>query len=319
MSSKYRRFIKPLVLCQAPSELFPSAEKIFWMESKDLEGYPGHFYIGYIKSPMSIHPINEKNMLIHPYNELLIFSGTNPEDILDLGGEVSVILGEEREEYLVTEPSVIVIPKDLPHGPIKINKLNSTMVHIALADSPVYEAQIKECDGKIGGGRRYARLVKRLTTSKTAYEGYLCEGPITIDERGVMDLRAIGPGEAYQIVQMHPEDLEGVNISFSWEFFKTTGVWMSTKLAHVHPEPELLIAIGLDPNNIYNLGASIEFWFGSEREVYVIDKPTVITIPRPWIPHTPVVTQRVDRPFAFMLTCPGRYTRAGYVETGDDV
>ncbi|MEM1883652.1 MAG: hypothetical protein QXE14_03515, partial [Candidatus Bathyarchaeia archaeon] len=314
---KFRNLIKPLREGGVPVELLPR-EKFFWMESKDLEGYPGHFYIGYIIEPRTLHPIDEKLAVKHPYDELLIFAGTNSEDILDLGAEVSAVIGEEGEEHVITEPSVLIVPKNVPHGPIKIGKIKRPIIHVALCDAPEYRAEFKKRDIRMQG-TKYSKLVKRLTTSKTAYEGYLKEGPITIDERGVMDLRAIGPGEAYQIVQMHPEDLEGVNISFSWEFFKTTGVWMSTKLAHVHPEPELLIAIGLDPNNIYNLGASIEFWFGSEREVYVIDKPVAITIPRPWIPHTPVVTQRVDRPFAFMLICPGRYTRAGYVETGWDV
>ncbi|MBS7605800.1 MAG: hypothetical protein QXR84_07265 [Candidatus Bathyarchaeia archaeon] len=318
MSYKYRRFIKPLRVGEAPVDLLPP-EKFFWAESKDLEGYPGHFYIGYVTEPRTLHPTNEKLAVKHPYDELLIFAGINTDDILDLGAEISVMIGEEGEEHIIKDPSVVIVPKDVFHGPIKVNKLERPIVHIALCDAPEYKTEFKRRERYEAKGTKYSRLIKKLTTSKTAYEGYLHEGPITIDERGVMDLRAIGPGEAYQIVQMHPEDLEGVNISFSWEFFKTTGVWMSTRLAHVHPEPELLIAIGLDPNNIYNLGASIEFWFGSEREVYVIDKPTVISIPRAWIPHTPVVTQRVDRPFAFMLVCPGRYTRAGYVETGWDV
>lgn len=319
MGCKYRRFIKPLIGRQVPSKLLPSEEQFFWMESRDLEGYPGHFYIGYMKELKTFHPTDENNAAIHPYNELLIFAGTNPEDILDLGAELSVVIGEEREEYSVTKPSVVIVPKGTPHGPIKINKMNSPIIHIALGEASEYKAEFKRYDKKSSGGTKYVRFVKRLMTSKTAYEGQLREGPIEIDDRGVMDLRAIGPGEAYQIVQMHPEDLEGVNTSFSWEFLKTTGVWMSTKLAHVHPEPELLMAIGLDSNNIHDLGASVEFWFGSEREVYVIDKPTAITIPRSWIPHTPLITQCVNRPFAFMLTCPGSYTRAGYVETGHDV
>jgi len=318
MGYKYRHFIKLLKERETPIELLPQ-EKFFWMESRDLEGYPGHFYLGYITEPRILHPTNEKSAVKHPYNELLIFAGINSEDILDLGAEVSITIGEEGEEYTITESSVIIVPKDLLHGPIKVTKMNRPIVHIALCDAPEYKADLKKRGKKTLKDTKYSQLVKRLTTSKSAYEGYLREGPITIDERSVMDLRAIGPGEAYQIIQMHPEDLEGVNISFSWEFFKTTGVWMSTRLAHVHPEPELLIAVGLDPNNMYDLGASIEFWFGSEREVYVIDKPTVVTIPRPWIPHTPVITQRVNRPFAFMLTCPGRYTRAGFVETGWDV
>lgn len=319
MSYKYRRFIKPLVVRQTPSELLPGEESFFWMESKDLEGYPGHFYLGYVKAPRVLHPTSENKMVVHPYDELLIFAGTNSKDILYLGAEASIVLGEEREEHTFTEPSVVAIPKGLPHGPVKIKKINSPIIQIALGDAPEYEASIKETVKETCQGEKYARLVRKLTTSKSAYEVWRKLGPIKIDDRGVMDLRAIGPGEAYQIVQMHPADLEGVNISFSWEFCGTPGDWMGTKLAHVHPEPELLMAISLDPDNIHDLGASIEFWFGTEREVYVIDKPAVITIPRPWIAHTPLVTQRANRAFAFMLIFPGSYMHAGNVETGFDV
>ncbi|MCS7114905.1 MAG: hypothetical protein RMJ15_02295 [Nitrososphaerota archaeon] len=319
MGYKYRSFIKPLVARQTPPELLPKEELFYWMESKDLEGYPGHFYLGYIKAPRVLHPTNENMMIVHPYDELLIFAGTNPNDVLYLGAEASIVLGEEREEYTFNEPSVAIIPKGLPHGPAKIKKLDSPIVQIALADGPEYKASIKETRKETCHGKKYIRLVKRLTTSKSAYEVYRNQGPIKIDERGVMDLRAIGPGEAYQIVQMHPEDLEGVNISFSWEFCGTPGCWMSPKYGHVHSEPELLIALGLDPNNPQDLGASLEFWFGTEREVYVIDRSTVITIPRPWIAHTPLITQCSQRPFAFMLIFPGSYMHAGKVETGFDV
>ncbi|MEM3704177.1 MAG: hypothetical protein QXX79_07170, partial [Candidatus Bathyarchaeia archaeon] len=240
MVYKYREFIKPLFARQTPPELLPREESFFWMESKDLDGYPGHFYLGYAKAPRVFHPTNENRMVVHPYDELLIFAGTNPDDILYLGAEVSIVLGEEREEHVFTEPSVAIIPKGLPHGPAKIKKLGTPIIQIALADSPEYKASLKETRKETCHGEKYTHLVKRLTTSKSAYEVWRKLGPIKIDERGVMDLRAIGPGEAYQIVQMHPADLEGVNISFSWEFCGTPGDWMSPKLGHVHPEPELL-------------------------------------------------------------------------------
>lgn len=318
MSYKYRSLIKPLVARQTPSDLLPSEEKFFWMESKDLEGYPGQFHMGYIKKPRVIHPTREDKMVTHPYDELLIFAGLNPEDILYLGAEASVVLGEERLEYAFKESSVVIIPKGLPHGPVRISKLDSPIIHVALADALEYKAEIKEARKETSKGEKYKRLVKRLMTSKSAYETIIPLGPVKIDDRGVMDLRAIGPGESYQMLQMHPEDLEGVNISFSMELCGSPGAWMNTKLAHVHPEPELLIATSLDPNNTDELGASLEFWFGTEREVYVIDKPTAITIPRPWIAHTPIITQRADRPFAFMLVFPGSYMQAGFVETGFD-
>ncbi|MDI9619304.1 MAG: hypothetical protein QFX33_00565 [Candidatus Nezhaarchaeota archaeon] len=319
MGSKYRRLVKPLTVGEAPEGLFPRDVKVFWMESKDLEGYPGHLGIAYLEGKCALHPAGEGKMVVHPYDELIAVAGTNPEDIMDLGGEASILIGEEREEYTFREPTVVVVPKNTPHGPLRVKELERPLVHLVLSNSPLYSGETVGCARQPSKGTRYSRLVKRLATSKSAYEGWRAEAPIKIDERGVMDMRSMGPGEAYQMVQMHPEDLEGVNISFSWEFFKTTGVWMSTRYAHVHREPELLVALGLDPSRIHELGASIEFWFGSEREVYVIDKPTIITIPRPWIPHTPAITQRVDRPFAFMLICPGSYSVAGYVETGDDV
>ncbi len=316
---KYRNLIKPLTIRSVPFKLVPLDAPSFFMESKDLEGYPGHFYVTYLTKPCSLHPVDENVMVSHPYDELLIFAGTNTNDILDLRGEVSIVIGEECEEYTFDKPSVVVIPKGVPHGRARVQRLDAPMIHIMLGDSPSCAVEFREVKVGPSKGSKYSGLVKKLTTSKDAYELYRQLAPITIDERGVMDLRAIGPGEAYQIVQMHPEDLEGVNMSFSWEFCKTPGVWMSTRYAHVHPEPELLIMLSTDPERIYDLGASLEFWFGSEREVYVIDRPAVITIPRPWIPHTPLITQRADRPFIFMLLCPGKYTRAGYVETGYDV
>ncbi|MCS7114064.1 MAG: hypothetical protein RMJ15_08335 [Nitrososphaerota archaeon] len=319
MSYKYRSLIKPLAVRKTLPDLLPAEEPFFCMESKDLEGYPGHFYLGYIRKPRLLHPTRGDAMVTHPYDELLIFAGTNPKDILYLGAEVSVVLGEERLEYAFDESSVVIIPKGLPHGPVRIRKLDSPIIHVALADALEHKTDIKVAGKETSKGEKYKRLVKRLMTSKSAYETIIPLGPVKIDERGVMDLRAIGPGEAYQMLQMHPEDLEGVNISFSFELCGTPGSWMTTKLAHVHPEPELLIAMSLDPNDLKSLGASLEFWFGAEREVYVIDRPSVITIPRPWIAHTPLVTQRVDRPFAFMLVFPGSYMQAGFVETGFDV
>jgi len=289
------------------------------MESKDLEGYPGHFYITYLTKPCSLHPVDDNVMTSHPYDELLIFAGTNTDDITDLRGEVSIIIGEEREEYSFDKPTVVVIPKGTPHGQVRVRRLDAPIVHVMLGDSPSCVVDFREVKREPSKGSKYSRLVKKLTTSRSAYEEFRKLAPITIDERGVMDLRAIGPGEAYQSILMQPEDLEGVKICFSWEFAKDSGVWMSTRYAHVHPEPELLIMLSTDSQRIYDLGASLEFWFGSEREVYVIDRPAVVTIPRPWIPHTPLITQRANRPIIFMLVCPGKYSLEGLVETGYDV
>lgn len=320
MSYKYRSFIKKLTYKSALKlkGIIPEDMPFDLKGKEDLEGYPGLVGIGYILKEETFHPTSPGVQVVHPYDEILIFGGTNWDDLLWLGAEINIWVGSEK--VTITESSVAILPRGIPHGPIEVKKLSSPVIHIMLGNGNNYQ-DAAVLRSKAQGQHNYADLVKRLTTSKSAYEGYVAvsPGPVKINERGVMDLTETGPGEAYQIVQMHPEDLHGIEISFSWEFCRTTGVWMSTRYAHVHPEPELLVALSLKGDDIHNLGASLEFWFGTEREVYVIDRPSIITIPRAWIPHTPLITQKVDRPFGFMLTCPGTYSRAAYVETGCDV
>ncbi|MEM0488063.1 MAG: hypothetical protein QW707_02545 [Candidatus Bathyarchaeia archaeon] len=317
---KYKNFIKKLELKKAPVGLFPEGEeKVFSLNSFELEGYPGTIMVKYVTESMVFHPANEQYSLIHPYDELMLFVGTNSEDLIYLGAKISICLGLECKRFSVSETSVAVIPANTPHGPIIIEDMEKPFIVITLTDSKdYYHKLLKREDLHLQSNLKDRALVKRVTTSRSALDTIRKLGDVKIDERGVMDLRTIGPGEAYQMVQMHPEDLEGINISFSLEFCGSPGAWMSTKFGHVHPEPELLVALGLDAGYPERLGASLEFWFGTEREVYVIDKPAVITIPRPWIVHTPLITQKVDHPFLFMLVFPGVYTQAGFVETGDD-
>jgi len=99
MGYKFRNLIKPLREGGVLVELLPR-EKFFWMESKDLEGYPGYFYVGYITEPRTLHPVDEKLAVKHPYDELLIFAGTNSEDILDLGLRYPRLFGKRERNML---------------------------------------------------------------------------------------------------------------------------------------------------------------------------------------------------------------------------
>ena len=108
------------------------------MESKDLEGFNGQFSYGFIKQLGAMHPI--EGALVHPYDELLIFAGIDISDIRKLGAEVSIELGEEREEYIFDKPSVVLIPKGTRHGPVTVKKLDKPFVHYTIALAPDYKA-----------------------------------------------------------------------------------------------------------------------------------------------------------------------------------
>ena len=94
-TKEYAHLVKPMIVQSAPPGLY--AEPRIWMEAKDLEGFNAQFSYGFIKQPCVCHPL--EGSLIHPYSELLVFVGYQSGDILQLGAEISIELGEEQEEH----------------------------------------------------------------------------------------------------------------------------------------------------------------------------------------------------------------------------
>ena len=125
VKKEYAHLVKPLSVQKGPKGLY--AEPLVWMEGKDLEGFNAHFSYGFIKKPGVCHPV--EGALIHPYDECLVFAGFADYDILQLGGEVSIKLGEEQEEHVFNKPSVVLIPKGTPHGPVTVTRVDKPSVH----------------------------------------------------------------------------------------------------------------------------------------------------------------------------------------------
>lgn len=78
----------------------------------------------------------------HPYDELLIFFGTKTDDLSYLGAEITIALGAEGEEYTFDVPTVVCVPKGLPHYPVTCRRVDKPyrMARIGLA--PFYEATL---------------------------------------------------------------------------------------------------------------------------------------------------------------------------------
>jgi len=74
------------------------------------------------KAPYRVGPVPDKPH-VHPYDEFLIFMGTDCNNLGELGGEIEISMGEEMERHIFTTPTVTVFPKDLPHCPIITTKL----------------------------------------------------------------------------------------------------------------------------------------------------------------------------------------------------
>jgi hypothetical protein len=305
VKKEYANLVKPMLIQSGPQGLYPEPRII--MEGKDLEGFNANFSFGFVKKPQVLHPV--EGALMHPYDELLVFEGTDTSSMLKPIGEVSIKLGEEQEEYTFTDPTVVLIPKGLPHGPAIIKKVGGKPIahyHIGLA--PDYKASLVDVKSTAGKGNKYAKYIKKMITaipkpdpnrigSGMGYESVIGQdGIMRPAEKGV------GPGNGDQIVWLYGSDLEGFNVNFTWGFYSRCGKWHRGGEAHTHPEAEILCFAGLDPDHLDYLGAELELGMGKDYERHIFNKPTVAICPAGF-PHLPLITRWVDKPYGFFVIC----------------
>lgn len=79
------------------------------------------------------------------------------------------------------------------------------------------------------------------------------------------------------------------NMMFSW-YLKPPNKPLE---AHTHDYPEIIIFLGSNSEDPYDLGGEIEFWM--EDEKYDLTRSCFIWVPR-GMKHCPMVVKRVDRP-----------------------
>jgi hypothetical protein len=303
-TKEYTHLVKQLTVKQPPEGLYP--EPRIWMEGKDLEGFNAHFSYGFIEDPTVMHPV--KGAVVHPYDECLVFEGTDNSNILYLGAEVSIELGVEREEHMFSQPSVVLIPKGMPHGPVTVRRVDRTIVHYSIGLAADYEAEtIPESQIKSKTtGTKYSHLIRKMRTAVEpagADESGMGYSSV-IGRDGIMrpaDM-GVGPGNGDQIVWLYGKDLEGFNVNFTWGFYSRCGKWHRGGEAHYHPEEEILCFVGLDPNDINYLGAELELGMGKDYERHIFNKPTVAICPAAF-PHLPLITRWVDKPYGFFVIC----------------
>lgn len=75
----------------------------------------------------------------HPFDEYLLFIGTNPEDQFDLGAEVEFWLGGEK--HVVTRTCAVFCPAGVPHCPLVVRKLDRPFIFITTGPTLKYEEQ----------------------------------------------------------------------------------------------------------------------------------------------------------------------------------
>lgn len=297
---EYENLMKPALVKDPPKGLY--AEPRIWMESRDMEGFNAQFSYGFVKKPGKFHPL--EGALVHPYDEVLVFEGTDSTNILYLGAEVSVELGEEREEHVFTEPSAVLIPKGMPHGPVTVKSLDRPIVHYTIGLADAYKAEsVSPKSASATKGDKYSKYIKRMITNFANMPGTAVDR-LAADQYGVIKAAemGVGPGNGDEVVWLYGNDLEGFNLNFTWGLYSKCGKWHRAGEAHYHPEEEILCFVGLDPDNLDFLGAELELGMGKDYERHIFNTPTVAICPAAF-PHLPLITRWCDKPYGFIVVC----------------
>jgi hypothetical protein len=57
-----------------------------------------------------------ENLHKHPHHQFITYFGSNPYNLGEFDADISICLGEEKEEYIINRPTVIHFPPGLVHG-----------------------------------------------------------------------------------------------------------------------------------------------------------------------------------------------------------
>jgi len=97
--------------------------------SEELNGkVPGAFYLetNMVLRTGTIDLLSKSHS--HSFDEYLMFLGTNPEDQLDLGGEVEFWLGGEK--HMITRTCAVFVPAGLDHCPVYFRRVDRPFMFI---------------------------------------------------------------------------------------------------------------------------------------------------------------------------------------------
>jgi hypothetical protein len=73
---------------------------------------------------------------VHDFDEVLAFFGTNPDDVLDLGGEVELWI--DGEQHLMHRSFMAFIPAGLEHCPLRVTRVDRPIFHFSTGPESMY-------------------------------------------------------------------------------------------------------------------------------------------------------------------------------------
>ena len=108
----------------------------FYISEKTKETPKGAFYL---ETNIALHTGTDKSVGTahsHPFDEYLIFLGTDPNDQFELGGEVELWLGGEKHTF--TRSCAVFVPGGVEHCPLFIRRVDRPFMFITTGTATGY-------------------------------------------------------------------------------------------------------------------------------------------------------------------------------------
>ncbi len=113
-------------------------ERILYLDNEVVEGA---FYLSsgwYLKAS----GIQQAEAHTHDFDEVVAFFGSDPENPLDLCGEIEFWL--DGEKHIINKSCLIFVPKGLSHCPYWIRRVDRPIVHFSTAPYGTYVQKTTE-------------------------------------------------------------------------------------------------------------------------------------------------------------------------------
>jgi hypothetical protein len=215
----------------------------------------------------------------HPYSEILLFQGLDPDNPYELGWEVDLYLGSEFELHTITQTSLVYIPPKFVHCPI-ISRMKKPVFHVFCMNGPLLIRD--DFSGIINQENAFIKQFDKLCIS----------GP--------------KPGETREKYKNYTTYLDEDVIPDSMYFASamvSSSAMVGEQYPHSHPYDMVMGFFGNNPDDTYDLGAEIEFGMGNEMEKHVFKQSTLVYIPG-GLQHCLTKCQ-INRPFILVENSSG--------------
>jgi hypothetical protein len=133
---KYSHLIKKMPVKKGPGRA--NAKQTMAMSGDELEGLNLNFQMGLYNRAGEWHP--GRGAQVHPYDACLIFFGHDTQDLGYLGAEITIELGREREKHTFDVPTVVAIPRGMPHFPVVCHKVEKPYSAMEVGLGPKYKS-----------------------------------------------------------------------------------------------------------------------------------------------------------------------------------